>query len=65
MLHWSIYLFIPLALALVAGVLLLGLFNFATGGSPQRSQKLMRLRILFQLLAVLLVAATVFAMSRQ
>lgn len=64
MLHWSIYLFIPLALALVAGVLLLGLFNFATGGSPQRSQKLMRLRILFQFLALLLVAATVFAMYR-
>ncbi|MGR7994200.1 MULTISPECIES: twin transmembrane helix small protein [unclassified Xanthobacter] len=64
MLHWSITLFIPLALALVAGVLLLGLFNFAAGGSPQRSQLLMRLRIIFQLLAVLLVAATVFAMYR-
>ena len=64
MLHWSIYLFIPLALALVAGVLLFGLFNFASGGSPQRSQRLMQLRVLFQFLAIIIVMATVFAMSR-
>ncbi|MFG1403421.1 twin transmembrane helix small protein [Xanthobacter sediminis] len=62
MLHWSIYVFIPLALAAVAGVLLLGLANLASGGSPRRAQKLMRLRVLAQLIAVALVAATVFAM---
>lgn len=62
MLQWSIYVFIPLALAVVAGVLLLGLYNLASGGSPRRSQKLMRLRVLAQLIAVALVAATVFAM---
>jgi len=62
MLHWSIYLFIPLALAAVAGVLLLGLYNFASGGSPRRSQRLMQLRVLFQLLALVLVAATIYAM---
>lgn len=62
MLHWSISVFIPLALALVAGVLLLGLFNFAAGGTPQRAQRLMRLRVLAQLIAVVLVAATVYAM---
>lgn len=64
MLHWSIYLFIPLALAVVAGVLLLGLFNFASGGSPQRSQRLMQLRVLFQFLAIILVMITIFAMGR-
>ena len=64
MVHWSIYLFIPLALALVAAVLFLGLFNFASGGSPQRSQKLMQMRVLFQFLAIILVMITIFAMSR-
>ncbi|MDI4658105.1 twin transmembrane helix small protein [Xanthobacter autotrophicus] len=64
MLHWSIYLFIPLALALVAGVLVLGLFNFASGGSPQRSQRLMQLRVLFQFGAIILVMLTIFAMGR-
>ncbi|MFG1350849.1 twin transmembrane helix small protein [Xanthobacter autotrophicus] len=64
MLHWSIYLFIPLALALVAGVLILGLFNFASGGSPQRSQRLMQLRVLFQFGAIILVMITIFAMGR-
>jgi len=63
MLHWSIYLFIPLALLLVAGVLFLGLFNFASGGSPQRSQRLMQLRVLFQFLAIILVMITIFAMG--
>lgn len=64
MLHWSIFLFIPLALALVAGVLFLGLANLATGGSPQRSQKLMQLRVLFQFLAIILVMVTIYAMGR-
>ncbi len=62
MLHWSIYLFIPLALALVAGVLFFGMYNFISGGSPQRSQKLMQMRVLFQFLALILVIATIFAM---
>ncbi|GLI20496.1 MULTISPECIES: twin transmembrane helix small protein [Xanthobacter] len=64
MVHWSVFLFIPLALALVAGVLFLGLFNFASGGSPQRSQKLMQMRVLFQFLAIIIVMATIFAMGR-
>ncbi|MFG1462758.1 twin transmembrane helix small protein [Xanthobacter sp. DSM 24535] len=64
MLHWSIYLLIPLALASVAGVLVLGLVNLAAGGSPQRSQKLMQLRVLFQFLAIVLIMITIFAMGR-
>ncbi|GGF80037.1 hypothetical protein GCM10007301_45230 [Azorhizobium oxalatiphilum] len=62
MLHWTIYLLIPLALASVAGVLILGLANLAAGGSPQRSQKLMQLRVLFQCGAVILVVITIYAM---
>lgn len=62
--QWSLYLFIPLALAAVAGVLFLGLFNLATGGSPQRSQRLMQMRILFQFIAIVLIMATLFVIGR-
>lgn len=64
MLSWSIYLLIPLALAAVAGVLFLGLVNLATGGSPQKSQKLMQWRVLLQFVAIVLIMATIFAMGR-
>lgn len=64
MVNWSVYLFIPLALAMVAGVLLLGLLNLANGGSPERAQKLMRLRVLFQFGALILIMVTIFAMGR-
>lgn len=64
MLSWSIYLLIPLALAAVAGVLVLGLVNLAAGGSPQRSQKLMQMRVLLQFLAIVIIMATIFAMGR-
>ncbi|MDQ0503721.1 twin transmembrane helix small protein [Xanthobacter agilis] len=64
MLQWSMSVFIPLALAIVAVILGLGLFNLASGGSPRRAQTLMRLRVLAQLVAVALVAATVFALHR-
>lgn len=64
MLHWTIYLLIPLALASVAGVLILGLVNMAAGGSPERSQKLMQLRVLFQFLAIALVMITIVAIGR-
>ncbi|MGB8401008.1 twin transmembrane helix small protein, partial [Bradyrhizobium sp.] len=37
---------LPIAVASVALVLLLGLINMMRGGSPNRSQKLMRLRVL-------------------
>lgn len=43
---------IAIALASVAIVLFLGLKNLATGGSPNLSQKLMRMRILLQAIAI-------------
>lgn len=55
---------LPIAVGAVALVLLLGLFNMMRGGSPNRSQKLMRLRVLLQFVAIVLTMATVWAMGR-
>jgi Hypoxia induced protein conserved region len=52
---------LPFALAAVAFVLLLGLINMMRGGSPNRSQKLMRLRVLLQFVAIILIMFTVWA----
>jgi hypothetical protein len=51
---------IPIALAAVAIVLLLGLWNMMRGGSPTRSQMLMRWRVVLQFIAICLVAAAVY-----
>jgi hypothetical protein len=55
---------LPIALAAVAIVLLLGLLNMMRGGSPDRSQKLMRLRVLLQFVAIVITMLAVWAMSR-
>ena len=54
---------LPIALAAVAFVLLLGLINMMRGGSPNRSQKLMRLRVLLQFVAIVIIMLTVWAMG--
>ena len=59
----SLYL-VPIAVAAVAIVLLLGLVNMMRGGSPDRSQKLMRLRVLLQFVAIIVIMATIWAISR-
>ena len=46
---------IPLALGAVAVVLLLGLANMLRGGSANTSQKLMRLRVILQFVAILII----------
>ena len=46
---------IVLALAAVFIVLLMGLFNMMRGGSPNRSQNLMRWRVGLQFLAIVIV----------
>ena len=51
---------IPIALAAVGAVLLLGLWNMMRGGSPNRSQMLMRWRIVLQFIAICLVMAAVY-----
>ena len=59
----SIYL-VPAAVVAVAIVLLFGLVNMMRGGSPDRSQKLMRLRVLLQFVAIVVIMATIWAMGR-
>jgi hypothetical protein len=53
---------VPIAVAAVAIVLLLGLLNMMRGGSPNRSQQLMRLRVLLQFIAIVVIMVTVWAM---
>ena len=48
----------------VAIVLVLGLVNMMRGGSPNRSQKLMRLRVLLQFVAIIVIMATIWVMGR-
>ena len=55
---------LPLAVAAVAIVLLLGLINMMRGGSPNRSQNLMRLRVLLQFVAIIITMIVVWATSK-
>jgi hypothetical protein len=51
---------LPFALAAVVIVLVFGLFNMLRGGNPNLSQKLMRARVLLQLVALLIVMAILY-----
>jgi hypothetical protein len=53
---------VPLAIAAVAAVLVLGLYNMLRGGSPNLSQKLMRWRVILQFIAIIIIMLTVWAM---
>jgi len=55
---------VPAVIVAVAIVLLLGLVNMMRGGSPNRSQQLMRLRVLLQFVAIIVIMATIWAMGR-
>ena len=55
---------VPAAIIAVAVVLVLGLINMMRGGSPNRSQKLMRLRVLLQFVAIVVIMLTIWAMGR-
>jgi hypothetical protein len=55
---------VPLAIAAVAVVLFLGLGNMMRGGSPNTSQKLMRMRVLLQFVAIAIIMATLWVMGR-
>ena len=55
---------LPIAVAAVALVLLLGLLNMTRGGSPNRSQKLMQLRVLLQFVAIVITMLALLAMGR-
>ena len=55
---------VPLTIAAVAVVLVLGLYNMLRGGSPNLSQKLMRWRVVLQFIAVIIIMLTVWVMGR-
>ncbi|MGV6874678.1 twin transmembrane helix small protein [Pseudochelatococcus sp. B33] len=58
------YVLVPLTAGAVAVVLVLGLVNMMRGGSPERSQKLMQLRVLLQFVAVLVVLLVLWIGAR-
>ncbi|HEY0330351.1 MAG TPA: twin transmembrane helix small protein [Rhodopseudomonas sp.] len=55
---------LPVAVGAVAIVLLLGLVNMMRGGSANRSQQLMRWRVLLQLVAIVVTMLAVWALGR-
>jgi hypothetical protein len=55
---------VPIAIGAVAIVLVLGLINMMRGGSPNTSQRLMRMRVLLQFIAIIVIMAAVWAMKR-
>ena len=51
---------VPIAVGAVAVVLLLGLLNMLRGGSAGMSQKLMRLRVILQFVALIVILAVLW-----
>ena len=51
---------VPVAIGAVAVVLALGLVNLLRGGSPSRSQNLMRLRVVLQFVAVIVIMGVIW-----
>ncbi|MDB5628724.1 MAG: hypothetical protein JWQ51_1064 [Tardiphaga sp.] len=58
------YIVLPIAAGAVAIVLLMGLFNMMKGGSPNRSQTLMRWRVVLQFVAIVITMVTVWALGK-
>ena len=58
--HWVV----PIAIGAVAVVLLLGLVNMMRGGSGNTSQKLMRLRVLLQFVAIVIIMFTIWVLAK-
>ncbi|WP_375174726.1 twin transmembrane helix small protein [Pseudooceanicola sp.] len=60
MLNDPLFILVALAVAGVAGILLFGIGGFAVGAGGKRANKIMRLRIIAQFVAVLLILLFVF-----
>jgi hypothetical protein len=58
------YHLVPFAIGAVAIVLVLGLYNMMRGGSPSTSQTLMRMRVLLQFVAVVIIMGALWVMGR-
>ncbi|MDF2813144.1 MAG: hypoxia induced protein [Microvirga sp.] len=52
--------FVPVAVLAVAIVLLLGLVNMLRGGDASKSQHLMRLRVLLQFVAIIVIMGVIW-----
>jgi len=59
-----VYGLVPIAVGVVALVLFAGLWNMVKGGSPNRSQTLMRWRVILQFVAIVIIMATIWLMGR-
>ena len=55
---------VPVAVAAVAIVLILGLINMMRGGDSNTSQKLMRARVLLQFVAVIIIMGVIYVTGR-
>ncbi|MDX1715370.1 MAG: twin transmembrane helix small protein [Anderseniella sp.] len=55
---------VPVAVGAVAIVLALGLINMMRGGDSNTSQKLMRARVLLQLVAVIVIMGAIYMAGR-
>jgi hypothetical protein len=51
---------VPISVGAVAVVLLLGLGNMLRGGSASRAQHLMRLRVILQFVAIVIIMAVIW-----
>ncbi len=58
------YHLVPVAIGAVAIVLVFGLVNMMRGGSPHVSQKLMRLRVLLQAVALAIIMLAIWMMGK-
>ena len=64
MAHFLSHYAVPVAIGAVALVLLAGLVNMLRGGSGNTSQKLMRLRVVLQFVAIVVIMTTIWVMSK-
>lgn len=55
---------VPVAIGVVALVLVAGLWNMMRGGSANTSQKLMRARVIAQFIAIAVMMAALWFMGR-
>lgn len=55
---------VPVAIAAVFLVLLAGLWNMMRGGSSSTSQNLMRLRVVMQFIAIIVILGALYFSSR-
>ena len=55
---------VPIAIGAVGIVLLLGLINMMRGGSANTSQKLMRLRVVLQFVAIVIIMFSIWVMAK-